>query len=120
MSEARILVVDDEYLIRWTLQQNLAKEGYEVILAESGEEALVKIKEEAPDIVLLDIKMPGMSGNDFLKYVKDNMKLSVPIIAMSGTPWLFENSSFDAVIAKPFSKEDLLTVISQFIQPPQL
>jgi len=67
MSEARILVVDDEYLIRWTLQQNLAKEGYEVILAESGEEALVKVAEEAPDIVLLDIKMPGMDGYEVLE-----------------------------------------------------
>ena len=67
MSEARILVVDDEYLIRWTLQQNLAKEGYEVILAESGEEALVKVEEEAPDIVLLDIKMPGMDGYEVLE-----------------------------------------------------
>ena len=40
LAEERILVVDDEYLIRWTLQQNLAKEGYEVLLAETGEEAL--------------------------------------------------------------------------------
>jgi two-component system, NtrC family, response regulator AtoC len=62
MSEARILVVDDEYLIRWTLQQNLAKEGYEVFMAESGEEALCKVEGEAPDILLLDIKMPGMDG----------------------------------------------------------
>ena len=55
MSEARILVVDDEYLIRWTLQQNLEKEGYEVLLAETGEKALEKVKEEAPDLALLDI-----------------------------------------------------------------
>ena len=67
MAEARILVVDDEYLIRWTLQQNLTKEGYEVILAESGEEALVKVEEEAPDIVLLDINMPGMDGYEVLE-----------------------------------------------------
>ena len=67
MSEARILVVDDEYLIRWTLQQNLSKEGYEVILAESGEEALAKVEEEAPDIALLDINMPGMDGYEVLE-----------------------------------------------------
>ncbi len=66
MAEARILVVDDEYLIRWTLQQNLAKEGYEVILADSGEEALAKVEEEAPDVVLLDINMPGMDGYEVL------------------------------------------------------
>ncbi|MBP1696571.1 MAG: Fis family transcriptional regulator, partial [Deltaproteobacteria bacterium] len=67
MSEARILVVDDEYLIRWTLQQNLEKQGYEVILAETGEEALEKVKEEAPDLALLDIKLPGMDGYQVLE-----------------------------------------------------
>ncbi len=67
MSEARILVVDDEYLIRWTLQQNLEKEGYQVILAETGEEALEKVKEEAPDLALLDIKLPGMDGYQVLE-----------------------------------------------------
>jgi CheY-like chemotaxis protein len=64
--------------------------------------------------------MPGMSGIDFFKYVKDNVMQSIPIIAMSGTPWLFENSGFDAVIAKPFCKKELLTVIRQFIHLPQL
>jgi two-component system response regulator AtoC len=67
MAEARILVVDDEYLIRWTLQQNLEKEGYEVLLAETGEEALEKVKEEAPDLALLDIKLPGMDGYEVLE-----------------------------------------------------
>ncbi len=69
MSEARILVVDDEYLIRWTLQQNLEKQGYEVLLAETGEEALEKVKEEAPDLALLDIKLPGMDGYEVLERV---------------------------------------------------
>ncbi len=67
MSEARILVVDDEYLIRWTLQQNLEKEGYEVLLAETGEEALEKLQGEAPDLMLLDIKLPCMDGYEVLE-----------------------------------------------------
>ena len=67
MAEERILVVDDEYLIRWTLQQNLAKEGYEVLLAETGEEALEKVEGETPDLVLLDIKLPGMDGFEVLE-----------------------------------------------------
>jgi len=67
MSEARVLVLDDEYLIRWTLQKNLEKEGFEVILAETGEEALEKVKEEAPDLALLDIKLPGMDGYEVLE-----------------------------------------------------
>ncbi len=67
MSETRILVVDDEHLIRWTLQKNLEKAGYAVLLAETGEEALQKISEEAPDLVLLDINLPGMNGFEVLE-----------------------------------------------------
>jgi len=80
MSQARILVVDDEYLIRWTLQQNLEKEGYEVILAESGEEAIVKVREEAPDLVLLDIKLPGKDGYEVLAEVLKIDQGIIPIM----------------------------------------
>ncbi len=69
MAEERILVVEDEYLIRWTLQQNLEKEGFEVFIAESGEEALEKVKQELPDLVLLDIQLPGMSGFEVLEKI---------------------------------------------------
>ncbi len=117
--KAKILIIDDEKVLLEMLHQRLTKFGFAVDVAENAEEGIKKIHETRCDLILTDIKMPGMSGNDFLKYVKDNMRQSIPIVAMSGTPWLFETSSFDAVIAKPFCKEDLLTVISQFIQPPQ-
>jgi two-component system response regulator AtoC len=80
MAELRILVVDDEYLIRWTLQQNLEKEGYEVLLAETGEEALDKVKEEAPDLVLLDIKLPGMDGYEVLEKALKVDQSIIPIM----------------------------------------
>jgi len=80
VAEERILVVDDEYLIRWTLQQNLEKEGYQVILAESGEEALVKLEGEAPDLVLLDIKLPGMDGFEVLEKMLRIDRDIVPIM----------------------------------------
>ena len=67
MAEERVLVVDDEYLIRWTLEQNLIKEGFEVLLAETGEEALEKVERDAPDLLLLDIKLPGMDGYEVLE-----------------------------------------------------
>ena len=94
----------------------MTKLGFVVDVAESAEEGIKKIHTTTYDLILTDIKMPGMSGNDFFKYVRDNARQSIPIIAMSGTPWLFENSSFDAVIAKPFCKEELLNVVSQFVQ----
>ncbi len=80
MSETRILVVDDEYLIRWTLQKNLEKAGYAVILAETGEEALQKISEEAPDLVLLDINLPGMNGFEVLEKAFQIDQSFIPIM----------------------------------------
>jgi two-component system response regulator AtoC len=80
MAEGRILVVDDEYLIRWTLQQNLHKEGYEVLIAETGEEALKKVEQETPDLVLLDIKLPGMDGFEVLDRVLRIDRDVIPIM----------------------------------------
>ena len=80
MSETRILVVDDEYLIRWTLQKNLEKAGYAVLLAETGEDALQKISEEAPDLVLLDINLPGMDGFEVLEKAFQIDQSFIPIM----------------------------------------
>src|SRR4030042_7069313 len=80
MAEERILVVDDEYLIRWTLEQNLTKEGYEVLVAETGEEALEKVEQEALDLVLLDIKLPGMDGYEVLERLTEKDRDVVPIM----------------------------------------
>ena len=119
-SEVKILIIDDEKALLKMLHRRLLKFGFVVDVAESAEEGIKKIHTTTYNLILTDIKMPGMSGNDFFSYVKDNVTQSIPIIAMSGTPWLCEKSSFDAVIAKPFCKEELLTVIGQFIRPPQL
>ncbi|NCO37062.1 MAG: response regulator, partial [Armatimonadetes bacterium] len=62
MAKAKILVVDDEKLIRWSLKQNLEKENYEVFTASTGEEAMDLFNQELPDLILQDIKLPGKSG----------------------------------------------------------
>jgi two-component system response regulator AtoC len=80
MAEERILVVDDEYLIRWTLEQNLTKEGYEVLVAGTGEEGLEKVEQEALDLVLLDIKLPGMDGYEVLEKLLEKDRNIVPIM----------------------------------------
>ncbi|SHO46755.1 response regulator [Desulfopila aestuarii] len=112
----KILIVDDEKAILSLLHRILTKFDFAVDVAESGEEGIHKILKTTYDLILTDIKMPGMSGGDLLNYVKVKVDQSLPVIAMSGTPWLFENSNFDAVIAKPFSKEELLEVMSRFVQ----
>jgi DNA-binding NtrC family response regulator len=59
---ARILVVDDEKLIRWSVSERLQRGGYEVLTAESGEQALESVAASPPDLVLLDVKLPGIDG----------------------------------------------------------
>jgi DNA-binding NtrC family response regulator len=124
MAEARILVVDDEYLIRWTLQQNLEKEGYEVLLAETGEEALNKVTEEAPDLILLDIKLPGMDGYEVLERTLKFDQGIVPIMITA-----FEDvekvvramrmGAFD-YITKPFDFNKVRLSIQKALEASQL
>jgi len=78
----KILVVDDEDNIRLLYQEELRDAGYEVSLAENAEEALKKIEEDPPDLITLDVKLPGMSGFDFLKKLKTDQK-DIPVILCS-------------------------------------
>jgi two-component system, NtrC family, response regulator AtoC len=80
MTDKKILVVDDEYLIRWTLHKNLERAGYGIVEAETGEEALQKIGEEAPDLVLLDFKLPGMDGFEVLERALKIDQTIIPIM----------------------------------------
>jgi len=79
----KILVVDDEESIRRTLSAVLSDEGYPVILARDGTEALAKAAQEQPDLVLLDIAMPGRDGMEVLSHLKEEMP-GLPVIMMSG------------------------------------
>lgn len=78
-----ILVVDDEEGIRETLSEILVDEGYQVISASTGEEAINIFKMESPDLVFLDIWLPGMDGIETLRQIK-NLRRDVPVIMISG------------------------------------
>ncbi|OPY80653.1 MAG: Sporulation initiation phosphotransferase F [Syntrophorhabdus sp. PtaU1.Bin153] len=82
MKTMRLLVVDDEENIRFLFKEELEEEGYEVDLASSGLEALSRIKESPYDLVVLDIKMPGMSGIQTLTEIKNTNK-DLPVILCS-------------------------------------
>lgn len=114
-SAVKILVIDDERNLLELLRRVLTRAGFAVDVAENGEQGIKKIYSTPYDLVLTDIKMPGMSGNEFFDYVKKNVDQSFPIIAMSGTPWLLADSSFDAVISKPFGKAELLDAVGQLL-----
>jgi len=75
----RILVVDDEENIRLLYKGELEDEGYEVMIAGSGEEALTLFEKYQPDLVTLDIKMPGMGGLKTLEHIREK-SLDIPVI----------------------------------------
>jgi DNA-binding NtrC family response regulator len=84
---AKILVIDDEQGIRDLLDTLLRRKGYDVVLAESGRKGLELFRRERPDVVVLDLKMPGMDGLAVLQQVRSlNPTLPVIILTGAGTP----------------------------------
>lgn len=80
----KILIVDDEPDILKTMKYNLEFEGYEVFSAQDGEEGLKKINQALPDLVLLDLKMPGKNGFQVAKEIKSQKEYrDIPIIVLS-------------------------------------
>src|SRR5579871_4162012 len=79
----RLLIVDDEPSIREVVSDMLECMGYEIVTAEDGVEALHKLVETAPDVIISDLKMPRMSGFEFLAVVRQRFP-HVPVIATSG------------------------------------
>lgn len=120
---ARILIVDDEDLIRWSLSESL-KDQYEILTAKSGEEALKKYSEEGPDLVLMDIKMPGIDGIETLKRIKqqDEYAQVIMITAFADLNTAISAMKSGAVdyIMKPFNIEEVKVIIEKSIESAKL
>jgi len=114
--DVSILIVDDEVPILKMLQLKLSRMGFDVDTASNGEEGINKIEANDYSLILTDIKMPGISGHQIFDHLRNKIKKSTPIIGMSGTPWLLDQSGFDAVLQKPSSLKDILDLISQFTE----
>jgi DNA-binding NtrC family response regulator len=115
VSQACILVVDDEKLIRWSLKERLEAEGYRVIEAESGGRALELFGTEV-DLVLLDLRLPDVDGLSVLKRTQ-NLRPGAPVILMTayGTPETLREalaSGARRVVSKPFDFDEMLSVIT--------
>ena len=114
MSGAKILIVDDELIVRESLGGWLERDGHMVDKAASGEEALEKCEKTRYDILLLDIKMEGMSGLEVLKRVKENdPDVSVVMITAYGSiPSAIEAMKSGAYeyLLKPFDPDELMVL----------
>ncbi len=117
----KLLVVDDDKEITDTLQSRLSKEGYEVVTAFDGEEALAKVKQDNPDVIILDLIMPKLNGFEVLKEIREKYKDKWrPVIILSAKTELESVQKgyaleADHYLTKPCSMENLLRGIRTMI-----
>jgi two-component system KDP operon response regulator KdpE len=114
MSAGKILVIDDEPQIRRVMRVILSGENYEVLEARSGDAALLRFRESLPDLVLLDLNMPGMSGLETCRAIRESS--DVPIIVLTVRHEEDEkvealDAGADDYVTKPFGKQELLARI---------
>jgi len=120
MSSTKIFIVDDELVMRKSLSGWLKRDGYDVDTAESGEEAIEKLKKTRFDLLLVDIKMEGISGLDVLKYVRENdPDMAVVMITAYGSISTaieaMKNGAYDYLL-KPFDPDELGLLIEKIIE----
>ena len=118
-SKPTLLLVDDNKRLTITLRDFLNYEGFNVETAKSGEDALNKLKHITPDIIILDINMPGMGGVGFLNAMrKEHIKLECPVLvftARSAMEDFFETLDVAGFIAKPCTETELLDKIKSVL-----
>ena len=114
-----VLIVDDSATIRRSAESMLSNEGFQVITAENGFEALSKITRHRPDIIFVDIMMPRLDGYQTTAIIKNNAEFrEIPIIMLTSKDGLFDKArgrvvGSDLYLTKPFTREELLGAVRQ-------
>jgi CheY-like chemotaxis protein len=103
-----ILVIEDEKGIQSVLEAVLSRYGHCVTTAVDGKEGIQKFDGGNFDMVITDVVMPEVGGLGVLQHIRGSSRHRVPIIGMSGTPWLMDGSDFDVVLDKPFPLQKLV------------
>ena len=115
----KILLIDDDTSLLVTLSDFLRFEGYDVITADSGEQGLKRLERMTPDLIILDMSMPGMGGVGFLKRIsRPDGSLEHPVLVLTARANMaefFSNVSVDGFVAKPCNPEDLLMEVGRII-----
>ena len=116
----KILVVDDEEEIRELLSEFLTREGYQVVLAASGDESLTIAQRDNPRVILLDVKLPGLDGIDTCRGLKGHEKTwHIPVIVTTAyRERVLEafDAGADDFITKPFHLEELAVRVKSIVQ----
>ncbi len=121
MSSPRILVADDEPALLRLLEFVLGRRGYIIQGVTNGSAAVEVLKTESPDLVILDVMMPGLDGYEVLTYIRETAHLEgLPVVMLTARAQLDDiqlglSLGADAYLAKPFDPEDLLSVVESLI-----
>ncbi len=121
LRSVKVLVIDDSKTIRRSAENLLTKEGYAVITATDGFDALAKIADMRPEIIFVDIMMPRLDGYQTCALIKNNSEFkTTPVVMLSSKDGLFDKAKgrivgSDRYITKPFSKEELLGTIRTLV-----
>jgi twitching motility two-component system response regulator PilG len=114
-----VLVIDDSATIRRSAKTMLANEGYNVITAENGFEALWKITRHHPSLIFVDIMMPRLDGYQTCAIIKNNNDFrQIPVVMLTSKDGLFDKArgrvvGSDQYLTKPFTREELLDAVKQ-------
>lgn len=120
----KILIVDDENSLRMLVNATLEGDHYTIIQAKNGHEAILKNELEKPDLVILDLMMPGLSGMEALEILKKSdtsRKIPIIILTAKGQPGDREKAmklGASHFLSKPFSPLELLTLVEKILDSP--
>lgn len=124
---SKILVAEDNPILADVLRFNLARMGHEVVLAHNGTEAMRRLRQELPDVLLTDYQMPGASGEDLCRFVREELQCaSLPVIVCTAKGLELDVAKFQRqwnishIVHKPFSMREIITLILESSQTPVL
>jgi DNA-binding response OmpR family regulator len=121
-----VLLIEDEPAIAKPIRYALQEEGYDVALAVSGEEGLEKAKKHNPDIIILDLMLPGLPGEQVCKEIRKSENISgVPVIILTAKDTdvdkvICQVIGANCYITKPFNMGELLAKIASYLNQPDL
>ena len=122
MSDKNVMVVEDNEKNRKLVRVVLKAKGYNIIEAATGEEALNLLKNQKPDIILMDIQLPGIDGLTLIKQIKASViTKDIPIIAvtayaMKGDEQKILDTGCDAYVSKPINTQELPRIVEKYIK----
>ena len=118
----QLLVVDDDPSLLLAVSETLRAEGYEVVTARRGSEAMVRVAESLPDLIISDIRMPGMDGYALARNLRSAPRTRlVPIVFLTAKDDLADRitgfrTGVDAYITKPFESEELIAIVKNILE----